>query len=75
MTIRVRYFASVRERLGRSEELMALEAGLTVAAVWQRVGAALTGPVLAAVNQEFVPFSRPLRDGDELAFFPPVTGG
>lgn len=75
MAIRIRYFASVRERLGRSEELMALDRGITVADVWGRVGGALSGTVLAAVNQEFVPFSHPLRDGDELAFFPPVTGG
>ena len=33
------------------------------------------GKLLAAVNQSFVPTSHPLTDGDEVAFFPPVTGG
>ena len=33
------------------------------------------GRLLAAVNQEICPFSHPLKSGDEVAFFPPVTGG
>ncbi|WP_294902479.1 molybdopterin synthase sulfur carrier subunit [Tatumella sp. UBA2305] len=33
------------------------------------------GKLLAAVNQTLVPFTHPLQDGDEVAFFPPVTGG
>ncbi len=33
------------------------------------------GRLLVAVNQTLVSFSHPLQDGDEVAFFPPVTGG
>lgn len=33
------------------------------------------GKLLMAVNQSFVPLTHPLTDGDEIAFFPPVTGG
>ena len=33
------------------------------------------GKLLAAVNQTLVPLDHPLVDGDEVAFFPPVTGG
>lgn len=33
------------------------------------------GKLLAAVNQAIVPLTHPLKDGDEVAFFPPVTGG
>lgn len=33
------------------------------------------GKLLVAVNQTLVPFDHPLQDGDEVAFFPPVTGG
>lgn len=33
------------------------------------------GKLLAAVNQALVSFDHPLSDGDEVAFFPPVTGG
>ena len=36
---------------------------------------AQTGIVRAAVNQEFATPSTPIHDGDEVAFFPPVTGG
>lgn len=34
-----------------------------------------SGKLLAAVNQTLVSFDTPLADGDEVAFFPPVTGG
>jgi molybdopterin synthase sulfur carrier subunit len=34
-----------------------------------------SGKLLAAVNQTLVSFDHPLKDGDEVAFFPPVTGG
>ncbi|WBM69511.1 molybdopterin synthase sulfur carrier subunit [Buttiauxella sp. WJP83] len=34
-----------------------------------------SGKLLAAVNQTLVSFDHPLKDGDEIAFFPPVTGG
>ncbi|MCS3602282.1 molybdopterin synthase sulfur carrier subunit [Buttiauxella sp. BIGb0471] len=34
-----------------------------------------SGKLLAAVNQTLVSFDSPLNDGDEVAFFPPVTGG
>ncbi|KFC82796.1 molybdopterin synthase sulfur carrier subunit [Buttiauxella agrestis] len=34
-----------------------------------------SGKLLAAVNQTLVSFDSPLTDGDEVAFFPPVTGG
>ncbi|MEE3661791.1 molybdopterin synthase sulfur carrier subunit [Brenneria sp. g21c3] len=34
-----------------------------------------SGKLLAAVNQSLVEMRHPLRDGDEVAFFPPVTGG
>jgi len=33
------------------------------------------GKLLAAINQSIVPFDHALNDGDEVAFFPPVTGG
>ncbi|MDK1013221.1 MoaD/ThiS family protein, partial [Cronobacter sakazakii] len=34
-----------------------------------------SGTLLAAVTQTLVPFDHPIADGDEVAFFPPVTGG
>ncbi|GAB6039691.1 MoaD/ThiS family protein [Endothiovibrio diazotrophicus] len=77
MTIQVRFFASLRERLGRDGcELEAAE-GLTVAEVWARAepGQPLPANTLTAVNQEYCDLDTPVRDGDEVAFFPPVTGG
>lgn len=76
MRVTVRYFASLREALGRSEETLELEGAPTVADLWQRIRPASAVPrVLAAVNQQHAAFSAPVRDGDEVAFFPPVTGG
>jgi molybdopterin synthase sulfur carrier subunit len=49
----------------------------TVADVWARaaVGEALPEHILCAVNREYAPPSAAVHDGDEVAFFPPVTGG
>ena len=77
MPITVKYFASLRERMGRDQDLLqASEAG-TVADVWQRAsdGQPLPSNTLCAVNMEYVNNSHPVQDGDEVAFFPPVTGG
>lgn len=77
MAIRVRYFASLRDRLGRSEDQLPAAAGLTVAEVWSRLwpDRPLPPTVLTAVNQEYARLDQPVQDGDEVAFFPPVTGG
>ena len=83
--MRVLYFAWMRERMGRSEEDLSPPPGVaTVGALvdWLRArdaaGAAAfaeTAIVRAAVNQEFAQPGTPVREGDEVAFFPPVTGG
>lgn len=77
MTIRVRYFASFRERMGRPEDLLDAAGIDRVCDVWTRVAAGQSAPVntLVAVNLEYADFDRVVRDGDEVAFFPPVTGG
>jgi len=74
--INVRYFASIRERLGRSGDRLEISGAETVSAVWQRVfGDSLPGNVLVAINQEYAQADAMVRAGDEVAFFPPVTGG
>ena len=77
MAIQVRYFASLRERMGREGDLVERAQAATVAEVWQRSsdGEPLPGNVLCAVNMEYVGPDAPVQDGDEVAFFPPVTGG
>jgi molybdopterin synthase sulfur carrier subunit len=77
MTIHVRYFASLRERLGRAEEDLVPEGITTVADVWKAVceGMPVPDQVLCAVNLEYATPETPVHDGDEVAFFPPVTGG
>lgn len=77
MTIKVKFFASLRESVGRDEvDLSADQAG-TVAAVWAAACGDMPMPAntLAAVNMEYVDWAGAVHDGDELAFFPPVTGG
>ena len=83
--IRIRYFASLREHLDTTEEAIGYEAGLDtvadVAAVLRRRGGRWSEhlgeerTILAAVNQEMAKPDSPVKDGDEVAFFPPVTGG
>ncbi|MDH5191189.1 MAG: molybdopterin converting factor subunit 1 [Gammaproteobacteria bacterium] len=77
MTISVKFFASLREKLGIDEKQLA-PAGLeTVQAVWNKATDNAKQPpnLLSAVNMEYVDFNHPVKDGDEVAFFPPVTGG
>ena len=81
--IRILYFASLRERLGSDGETLSDPPG-SVAALratlaerggdWQRAFAG-DQRVLAAVNQEMADDATVLKDGDEIGFFPPVTGG
>lgn len=77
MSIKVRYFASLRERMGRIEETMNPEGIHTVAELWKAVneGRPLPDNILCAVNMEYASPEAVVRDGDEVAFFPPVTGG
>jgi molybdopterin synthase sulfur carrier subunit len=76
--IRVRYFASLREQLGSGEEQV-VRAGTTPADVWSavlaRTPAVRRTRVRFAVNAEYVDAGHRLADGDELAVFPPVSGG
>ena len=63
--------------MGRAQELLQASEAATVADVWQQVsdGQALPTDMLCAVNMEYVSNTHPVQDGDEVAFFPPVTGG
>lgn len=77
MPIRVRYFASLKEILGRDEDSLPPFTAATPRLVWQTAnpGRALPGRVLTAINLDYADLDSPVQDGDEVAFFPPVTGG
>ena len=77
MSITVKYFASLAQELGRREDCVDAEGELQVEDLWRRATGRSQMPanVLAALNQEYVERAAVVRDGDEVAFFPPVTGG
>jgi sulfur-carrier protein len=85
MSMKIRYFAWVREKTGKSEEVVDLPAGTrTVADVVEWLTArgpeygeafARPGVVRAALDQAHVPLTAPIAGAREIAFFPPVTGG
>ena len=77
MAIKVKFFASLREQ--QPEGLNAVDAdGIqTIADVWERATSTQLIPahVLCSVNLEHREPHEAVKDGDEVAFFPPVTGG
>lgn len=77
MTIKVKFFASLREHVGHAEAEVAENLVKTVADVWNSAtkDMALPENTLMAVNMDYVEPSHLVTDGDEVAFFPPVTGG
>lgn len=77
MSIQVKFFASLRERLNQHDTAIEAAASLTVQDVWQRVVGerAMPANILMAINMEYVDAEHVVEDGDEVAFFPPVTGG
>lgn len=81
MALKILYFAGLREAIGSGGESVELPSGAATladlrAALGQRHPALLAAKNLrAAVNQKMVGMEAPVADGDEVAFFPPVTGG
>ncbi len=77
MTITVKFFASLREQVRQSEYHLEKIEDLTVEQVWQQATSNMTMPdnTLCAINMVYVNNQSPVSDGDEVAFFPPVTGG
>ena len=82
--LQLRYFASLRESLGIGDEQVELPDGIhdlpgltrwlqTRDANWE--SALADSRLHVAINQEIVNADATIRDGDEIAWFPPVTGG
>jgi len=81
MRVRLLHFASFREAVGRDQEERDLVEGARVHDLWdalsREVALLRRFPSVppAAVNREYVESDTVLRDGDEVAFLPPVAGG
>ena len=81
MKVRLLHFASFRDAVGREEELREVPEGGRVEELWALLSreipffARFGSMPPAAVNREYVPAGTVLRDGDEVAFLPPVAGG
>ncbi len=81
MNVTVRYFAIMREHLGKSDEALYVPDGTTAGEIFSlaiRDAPRLAGlerAVMVMVNEEYVDPDHPLREGDEVALIPPVSGG
>jgi len=81
MSIRVLFFASLADITGMREASFDAIAGTNVESVFNRFASefpsleAHRSSILYAVNSEFARPDTPINDGDEVAFFPPVSGG
>ena len=81
MKVRLLYFAVLRDITGKSEEVIELPDGTRAQEIWNRLRsrhnqlAGYERPPMTAVNESYVSADEQLRDGDEVAFIPPVAGG
>jgi molybdopterin synthase sulfur carrier subunit len=77
MSITVKFFASLRESLGKPDCELESDTVATAAEAWASATNGQERPpnTLIAVNMEYADADHALKDGDEVAFFPPVTGG
>ena len=81
MQVKVKLFAILRERVGRSELLQEVSDGSTIGDLWSILRAdysalpAIDIKLLYAVNSDYVEPNHVLQDGDEVVFMPPVSGG
>ena len=77
MTVQVKFFASLKEQLGCDGASVEIGEVATAADAWLHAsgGKALPPNILVSINMEHANIEQVIRDGDEVAFFPPVTGG
>lgn len=78
MLLRIRHFAVLREHRGKTEESIDVTPGTAVGALYKQLFPASelgSLPVMYAVNQVYVDAGHVLKEGDEVAFIPPLGGG
>lgn len=76
-TVKVLYFASLRELIGHPETEISLETPISAMEIWVKLNPKIAFPdaCLIAINQEYSSAESLVNPSDEVAFFPPVTGG
>ena len=77
MLVKVKFFASLADYIGKPEMDVDILEGATIQSVWELASSNKPIPEgsLCALNHSHVLFSEQIKKGDELAFFPPMTGG
>ena len=81
MRVKIKLFAAHRQLAGRRELTLNVPEGATILDAWQQLKnevptlAHLSNTLVASVNLDYASLDTHLRDGDELAFIPPVSGG
>lgn len=81
MHLTILFFAQLKDRLADRCEIVNDNHPLRVEDLWQHYRTECSEPsqisshILCAVNQQYARMDQLLTDGDEVAFFPPVTGG
>ncbi len=81
MKVKVKFFATLRERVGANEIIKEVVVGWTVGKLWDTLQqdypklAAVNMKLLYAVNRDYVGANYVLGDMDEVVFVPPVSGG
>ena len=81
MRVTVRLFARLRDIAGSGELARDIAPGATIGSVWRQLAREYPGlepyerSISSAVNLDYARMDRELREGDEIAFLPPVSGG
>jgi len=81
MRVTIRFFARLRDITGTTELTREATPGATVSAIWQQLVvefpelAKYQRSISSAINADYARMDQPVRDGDEVAFLPPVSGG
>jgi molybdopterin converting factor subunit 1 len=81
MLVTIRLFARLRELAGTTDLSRELTEGATARTAWETLShdfPALhdyTSSISCAVNEEYAAWTTPLKDGDDVAFLPPISGG
>jgi molybdopterin converting factor subunit 1 len=81
MRVTVRLFARLRDIAGAAELAREVAPGSTIGTIWQQLArdfpelARYERSISSALNADYARMDRPVSDGDEVAFLPPVSGG